>query len=80
MSKQPHEIIHEYLFSLSAEEKKAIYFFILSRYLGVIAWNVEQMEKHKDKRKELRKSGNNFVKRYRLFSKMPLHKFLDLFD
>lgn len=71
---------YQKILPLNAEEKKAIYFFILSRYLGVIAWNVKQMEKHKDKRKELKKSGNNFVKRYRLFSKMPLQKFLDLFD
>jgi len=63
---------------LNIEEKKAIYYFIKQRYLGGICWQIKQTKNHKNMKKIIFKHIRNEIKRYKLFDKISLEKFLKL--
>jgi homoserine kinase type II len=64
---------------LNTEEKKALYYFIKQRLLGVIGWHQKQLKIHKDKKKRLLKSLNKMTLKYESFNKITLEDFLELF-
>ncbi len=64
---------------LNKEEKKALYYFIKQRYLGVIDWCVKQRRKHKDKHTNITKWLDDITKRYYNFNKVSLEEFMDYF-
>jgi len=63
---------------LMAEEKKAIYYFVKQRFLGVIFWIYKQTTKHKDLAKQLEKRQKRVTKCYFNFEKISLEEFLKL--
>lgn len=64
---------------LNDEEKKAIYYFIKDRLLGVIGWHHFQKKTHKDRLKDLHIGISNFIAFYNAYNKLSLEEFLDLF-
>ena len=67
----------EKYFKLNASEREAIYFFIKHRFQGIISWHIVQMKKHADQRKHLKKTINEWIKRYENFSKISPKEFLE---
>lgn len=61
---------------LKEEEKKAIYFFTKTRFLGVIFWFVKQMSLHPDLKKSLKKNLKKIINKYLIFKKLSLEEFM----
>ncbi len=64
---------------LNSEERKAIYYFIKQRLLGIIEWHIKQMKIHKDLIKKLKNSQNSQINWYNTFNKISLEEFLEFF-
>jgi len=65
---------------LAEEEKKAIYYFIKKRFLGVLFWHIRQMKIHKDLKKQLSKKVKELLNYYLVFDKISLEDFLKLIE
>ncbi len=63
---------------LNKEEKKALYYFIQNRYLGVIAWDEKQKKQHKDQTRKIDKWNDEMIKSYKTIKNFSLNKFLKL--
>ena len=61
------------------EEKKAMYYFVKHRLLGIIAWTQNKIQVHKDHKTRLSKSLKSMVLKYRSFSKISQEEFTNLF-
>lgn len=64
---------------LNDEEKKAIYYFVKQRFLGVIFWHSKQMKLHKDQKEKLKKDQKQQIQTYQKFAQISLQDFLELF-
>lgn len=65
--------------TLNNEEKRALYYFILYRYLSSVSWVTMQKKKHADNIEKIDKWTNDFLTRYLAFKKMGIENFLELF-
>ncbi len=65
---------------LNQEERKAIYYFIKQRLLGVIGWHSKQMKIHKDLAKNLKRNQLRQITQYQFLNKISLKEFLELFE
>ncbi len=67
---------YEKYIRLNEEEKKALYYFIKCRFLAIACWWINNLEKHKDKKKEILKWARKRILAYKRFNKIPLEEFL----
>lgn len=78
------ELSHEFLeiyqksIKLNNDEKKAMYYFVKSRFLGSYAWTLEKVTRHKDRSGEFMNNVKKCEKYYREFNKLSLNEFLTL--
>jgi len=65
---------------LNDDEKRAIYFMMKRRLLGVLIWCYTMSKEHKDMAKTLKKWAAVCIKCYKTLEKFPLEDFLRLCD
>jgi Ser/Thr protein kinase RdoA (MazF antagonist) len=65
---------------LNNEEKKAIYYFVKHRLLGIIAWSMEKRKLHKDQEEKLSGNIDKMTSKFLFFDKMAAEEFASLLD
>ena len=64
---------------LNNEEKKAIYYFIKSRYVGALDWSLKQWRNHPDQRHHIEVFLSRLVSSYTILNKISLEEFMKFY-
>jgi Ser/Thr protein kinase RdoA (MazF antagonist) len=63
---------------LNEEEKRAIYYFVKHRLLGIMAWIDQKKKTHQDHKEKLGKTMNKMISKFNSFDKTRLEEFIEL--
>lgn len=63
---------------LNEEEKKAIYYFVKHRLLGIMAWIHQKKRMHQDHKERLNKTMNKMISKFNSFNNVSLEEFIEL--
>ena len=67
-------------FNINEEEKKAIYYLMKMRILGILWWDTYHLENPKTTKKEMQKEINRVILLYKKLNKIGLIEFIKYFD